>query len=98
MIPVGIAIASNIMVGNNIGANEVHVAKYYAKMCNLTAFIWAVASVFFMNVLRSSFISIFSSSQGVNDLIVQAYALLSVFVFFDCMQGVASGIIRGLGK
>jgi Na+-driven multidrug efflux pump len=31
MIPVGIAIATNVLVGNNIGAHNIKAAKYYAK-------------------------------------------------------------------
>ena len=52
MIPVGIAISSMILVGNMIGANNIHGAKVYAKMCTLTGFIWAIGSVLFINILK----------------------------------------------
>ena len=45
MVPVGIAIATNVLVGNNIGAYRIDVAKFYAKMCFLAGFVWAIASV-----------------------------------------------------
>lgn len=45
MVPVGIAIATNVLVGNKIGAFKLEQAKLYAKMCFLAGFIWAVASV-----------------------------------------------------
>jgi Na+-driven multidrug efflux pump len=45
MIPVGISISTSILVGNNIGAYKLEAAKYYAKMCFLTALIWSVLSV-----------------------------------------------------
>ena len=67
-------------------------------MCSLTGLIWAVASVFVINILQDSLIGVFSSSPVVNELIAKAYNVISIFVFFDCTQGVGQGIIRGLGK
>lgn len=98
MIPVGIASSSNITVGNNIGLGKVKVARYYAKICALTALICALISVALMNLMRPSFISMFTSSEIVNNIVNEAYTLLSFFVFFNCLQGIATGIIRGLGK
>ena len=51
MIPVGIAIASGILVGNMVGAGNIEGAKIYAKMCTLSSAIWAVGSVIFINAL-----------------------------------------------
>jgi len=51
MIPVGLAISSTVLVGNMIGANNVPAAKLYANMCTLSAFIWALGSVAFINIL-----------------------------------------------
>ena len=33
-----------------------------------------------------------------NSIIESAFPIISFFVFFDCVQGVGQGIIRGLGK
>lgn len=52
MIPVGIAISAVILVGNMIGAKNIKGAITYAKMCTLTGFFWAFASVVLINVLR----------------------------------------------
>ncbi|CDW84612.1 na+-driven multidrug efflux pump [Stylonychia lemnae] len=98
MIPVGLSISSVILVGNMIGANNPNGAKLYAKMCTLSAFIWALASVAFINLLQGQVIGIFSSSVSVNELILRAFNIISIFVFFDCVQGVGQGVIRGLGK
>jgi MATE family multidrug resistance protein len=43
-------------------------------------------------------ISIFSSEADVNEEVEKAYLILTTFVFFDCMQCVGTGIIRGLGR
>jgi Na+-driven multidrug efflux pump len=85
MIPVGIAQASSIMVGNNIGAKDITAAKVYAKMCVLTAMLWAVAIVIFLNLMKGTVISVFSSNEAVNYTIGSAFPVLSLFVFFDCI-------------
>ena len=66
MIPVGISQASGIMVGNNIGAKDITAARVYAKMCILTALAWAIAIVVFLNALKGTVISVFSSNEAVN--------------------------------
>jgi MATE family multidrug resistance protein len=98
MIPVGISISTSILVGNNIGAYNLEAAKFYAKMCFITALIWSVLSVLVVVLLKDLMISMFSSEADVNTEIEKAYLTLSVFVFFDCMQCVGTGIIRGLGR
>ena len=61
MIPVGITIASQIMVGNNIGANKVAVAKAYSFMCFKTAVIWALCTIALLIIFRPYFLGIFTS-------------------------------------
>ena len=51
MIPVGIAQAASIMVGNNIGAKKITAGMVYAKMCVLTSIIWGVGSVLVLNLM-----------------------------------------------
>ena len=85
MIPVGIAISGIILVGNNIGSKNIEAAITYAKYCTLTGFIWAFASVLVINLAQTPIIGVFSSSPTVNDKIQQAFAVISIFVFFDCV-------------
>ena len=40
----------------------------------------------------------FISEGKVHKMIASAMVILSVFVFFDCMQSIGVGMIRGLGK
>src|SRR5437016_2847098 len=67
MIPLGISVASSVLVGNFIGAGDISESKYYTKMCLLTGLIWSFLSILVMNVLKSPIITIFSSSESVND-------------------------------
>jgi MATE family multidrug resistance protein len=98
MIPVGIASAAMILVGNMIGAKNIEGGKKYAKMCMVTAGIWALGSVALLNFMSTFVIRIFGTADDVNDVILKSFVILSVYVFFDCVQGVCQGVIRGLGK
>ena len=98
MIPLGIAIAATILVGNMIGAKDIEGAIIFAKNATYTACIWAIGSVIFLNLLQTPVLHVFSASASVNSIIESAFPIISLFVFFDCVQGVGQGIICGLGK
>jgi MATE family multidrug resistance protein len=98
MIPVGLSVSTNILVGNNIGANNIVKAKFYARMCITCAFFWSVMSILVQYLIKNKLIRMFSSSESVNQIIESTYFLLAIFIFFDCMQGVGTGVIRGIGK
>jgi multidrug resistance protein, MATE family len=63
MIPVGITTSSQIMVGNNIGANRVPVAKVYALMCFKTAVIWALCTIAILLVFRPYILGVFTGDH-----------------------------------
>lgn len=88
MIPVGITLSAQIMVGNNIGANKVSVAKVYGLMFFKTTLIWALCTVTILVVFRNLILGVFTSDQSVIDLIKSVYPLIMMYVLFDCVQGV----------
>ena len=73
------------MVGNNIGANKVALAKAYGLMCFKTAIIWAIVTILLLVVFRSPFIGLFSADPLVLGIITRAYPVMMVFVFIDCI-------------
>lgn len=98
MIPVGLAQACIIMVGNNIGAKNIAMAKTYAKFCTVTALSWGLLSVALMLIFGESLIRIFSSNEEVVNTVLEVYACLWLYVFVDCVQCNGHGIIAGVGK
>lgn len=53
------------------------------------------ASIFFFGTY---FVKIFTTDEAVRKLAEDSLTFLSVFCFFDAIQGVISGILRGSGK
>ncbi len=67
MIPVGIMMSSQIIVGNNIGANKVGVAKLYAYMCFKTAVIWGFCTILILLIFRPYILGLFTTDPIVID-------------------------------
>lgn len=42
--------------------------------------------------------SLYTNSETLKKVMLSAWLVLCIFVYFDCMQGVASGLISGLGE
>jgi Na+-driven multidrug efflux pump len=61
MIPVGIMMSSQIIVGNNIGANRVAVAKRYGYMCFKTAVIWGFCTILILLIFRPYILGLFTA-------------------------------------
>lgn len=53
MVPVGLGIPTAVIVGNNIGAMNLDVAKYFAKLCVAIGFIWGMCSVLAVLVFKN---------------------------------------------
>ena len=97
MVPVGISIATTIMIGNNIGAMRTDVAKFYAKIGGGITFTWAIFIVIVLNIFTKPIISLFNSHDSVTDIVVANFYIVSIYILFDVLQGITMGPIRGLG-
>jgi multidrug resistance protein, MATE family len=97
MVPLGIASAGAVRVGHAIGRRDLE----GAARSGWTALLFgagfmscaAVVFVFFPHVL----IGAFTMDRGVLDVGVSLLAVAAVFQLFDGLQGVATGVLRGLG-
>ena len=97
MVPVGLAQASSIFVGNMIGQKKMRDAQVYAKMGALCALMWGCFFVFIMSVFQKHIIELFSSSPEINQLVERVFFILEVYVLFDAMNGMGIGLIMGIG-
>ena len=86
MIPVGLMVASMILVGNNVGANKVAVGRAYAHLCVRAAAVWAVGTIALLLIFQGPFIGIFTTTPDVQRLILEAFPVMFAYIFFDCIQ------------
>ena len=60
MIPVGLAVSINYFTGKYIGANQVHLAKKVAFLCNIVAVVWSIIQMALVWFGRNLIISFYT--------------------------------------
>jgi MATE family multidrug resistance protein len=97
MVPLGIASAGAVRVGQAVGRGD-HAGAARAGWTALAlgALFMSGAALAFTLIPRQ-LIAAFTSDAGVLDLGVSLLAVAAVFQLFDGLQGVGTGVLRGLG-
>jgi MATE family multidrug resistance protein len=98
MVPLGIASASAVSVGQAIGARNPRLARSNGYIgIGLACVFMTCAAIAFVSVPRQ-ILSFYSNNQGVLNLGVKLLAIAALFQLFDGIQTVATGALRGLGE
>jgi MATE family multidrug resistance protein len=97
MFPVGIAIATGILVANFIGADQAAMAKRKSKLAAGFSMMWVVIILGTLNLFKMPIITLFNDDPKVIEIINNVWFLLNLYIFFDISQGMFLGVIRGLG-
>ena len=97
MVPFGVASAGAVRVGHAVGRQDrAGVGRSgWTAIAIGTGFMAAAAIVFL--VLPRALIGAFTSDEGVIAAGVSLLAVAAVFQLFDGLQGVTTGVLRGLG-
>ena len=97
MVPLGIASAGAVRVGNRVGARDPQgAARAGWTAIGLGGVFMSVTAVLFLAMPRL-FIGLFSPSPEVLALGGSLLLIAAVFQLFDGLQAVATGVLRGLG-
>jgi MATE family multidrug resistance protein len=97
MVPLGLASAGAVRVGHAVGAGDSHRAAAAGWTAILLGIAFmASAATLFLAVPRA-LIGLFSDDASVLTLGSQLLFVAAVFQLFDGIQGVTTGVLRGLG-
>jgi MATE family multidrug resistance protein len=97
MVPLGIASAGAVRVGHAIGRRDGPAAARAGWTALLFGVLFmAAAATTFLAVPRT-LVGAFTSERAVVDIGVSLLAVGAVFQLFDGLQGVGTGVLRGLG-
>eukprot|EP00644_Phytophthora_capsici_P001588 jgi/Phyca11/129057/e_gw1.81.42.1 len=94
----GVAVASNVRIGNCLGANSPKQAKLACKVAQLLTLFISVAFATAMFVFRGVIPSLFLSNR---ESIERSASLMAVWAPFEILDGqntILQGVYRGLGK
>lgn len=97
MVPLGVSSAGAVRVGHAVGRRDAAGAERAGWTALLlgTGFMASMAAAFVL--VPSALMSAFTRDDGVIQLGVSLLAVAAIFQLFDGIQGVATGILRGLG-
>ena len=97
MVPLGLASAGAVRVGHAVGRHDMRGAARSGWMALVigTAFMSSAALVFV--VAPRPLIGVFSSSVAVFAIGRRLLLIAAMFQLFDGLQGVSTGVLRGLG-
>lgn len=63
----------------------------------VVSYAWSLASIVLVWLSMDSILDFYTNDINVKNEIITAWPIFLAFIFFDCIQGVASGNIAGLG-
>lgn len=67
-----------------------------ATYIKIVTFGWSLASSVLMLIFMESIMAVYTCEESLKKTMREAWWVVSIFVFFDCMQGVTNGIVTGL--
>ena len=97
MIPLGTAYAASALTGVFLGEQKIDKAKKYSRYCLVFIIFITVIVLIIMTIFRDGISRIFTHDDGTVSIIMDVFGMIGVYIFFDTIHGVQSGIIRGLG-
>ncbi|KAG2998068.1 hypothetical protein PC118_g1491 [Phytophthora cactorum] len=94
----GLAVASNVRIGNCLGANSPNQAKLACKVAQLLTLSISVVFAVSMYVFRGVIPSLFLTERESIDRSASLLAIWAPFEILDGQNTVLQGVYRGLGK
>jgi MATE family multidrug resistance protein len=97
MVPLGIASAAAVLVGNAVGRNDGYSVRRSARASLLcgAVFMCFTAAVFL--IFPGFFARLYTTQASVLAIAVSLIPIAGVFQVFDGLQAVGAGVLRGLG-
>jgi len=97
MLPLGISYTASALTGNFIGEGKIALAKRFAIMTIVLDVILTSIVVLLIGIYQDGISRIFTKEVDVVGVIHETLWVLLIYIWFDTIHGVQSGIIRGLG-
>ncbi len=96
MVPLGIAMAATVRVGQAAGANNIIGVRRAARAAFLLMLIAQSISIGLMILIPESLAGMYSKDPRVVQMAVILIGLLAIFQLSDGIQAIAGGVLRGL--
>ncbi|CAK4085371.1 unnamed protein product [Aphanomyces euteiches] len=98
MIFLGISVAANVRIGNCLGANQPCQARFIARLAWMSTACLGVITGILITFLRHELPKIFINNPRTIEHASFALLFMVPMQFFDGLNGISQGILRGLGR
>lgn len=98
MVPLGVSAAGAVRVGSYVGAGDPRAARVAGWTAVLLGMAFMSAAGVLFVFMPRALIGLFSADPEVLTLGASLLVVAAVFQLFDGLQGVATGVLRGLGE
>ena len=98
MIPLGIASAAAVAVGQAVGQRDIHLARKRGFIAIGIASVFALGAAALFLLEPTAILRLYTRNEGVLETGITLLALAGSFQLFDGVQVVATGALRGLGE
>uniref|UniRef100_A0A8C6ISD3 Multidrug and toxin extrusion protein n=1 Tax=Melopsittacus undulatus TaxID=13146 RepID=A0A8C6ISD3_MELUD len=98
MIPLGLATAASVQVGNALGAGDSDTAKRSSSTSLICTGVLCIAVGAVLAATKDVLGYIFTSDKEIVDLVAWVMPVYVVFHLFEATCGACSGVLRGIGK
>mmetsp|Transcript_40700 Transcript_40700/g.62113 ORF Transcript_40700/g.62113 Transcript_40700/m.62113 type:complete len:483 (+) Transcript_40700:431-1879(+) len=98
MLPLGISYSASALTGNYLGEGKIDLAKRFATLAVVFDAILTTIIVILFGVFTDEISELFTKEPNVIAIIKKTLWVLEIYIWFDTIHGVQSGIIRGLGR
>ena len=97
MLPLGISYSASALTGNYLGEGKIDLAKRFASLTIVLDIIATTIIVILMGCFSKGLSELFTKETSVVKIVSDNIWVLLLYIWFDTIHGVQSGIIRGLG-
>ena len=98
MLPLGISYAASALTGKYLGMRKIKSAKKQALMTIFVNVVLTSIIVLLLGLYQHNVAELFTTEPDVVAIIESVMWVLLIYIWFDTIHGVQSGIIRGLGR
>ena len=97
MVPLGISISASSLTGVFVGLGYIPQAKKFARLTIVFDMVITAIIIIILKTCQEPIAELFTQDVKTNNIIYDVMNILALYIFFDTIHGVQSGIIRGLG-
>ena len=98
MMPLGISYSASALTGNYIGEGKIDLAKKFAMMTLFFDMVLTTVIIIILGSCKEAISQLFTQEPNVTRIFFDSMWVLLIYIWFDTIHGVQSGIIRGLGR